>query len=417
MNKIGRAATLVVFIFLTVAVAACSGRPGPTGPRGETGPQGPPGPTGQQGLAGERGAAGQDGVSFTPPTLIGTAGCANCHEAYVDTFARSAHPQALTPVIDGQAPGFLPSTARRTPPEGLAWSDIAYVVGGVEWKALFVGNDGNLITGEAAQFNLDNNQLEAGNEYVAYHAGETLAFDCAACHATGTSAEGHQDDRPGMVGTFAQPGVQCEACHGPGSLHANNPQAFPMQISRDAAACRDCHMAGDLVVADGFIQHTTHEYGDLFPGKHALIDCVDCHDPHAGVVAPRAARQPFLRATCEGCHFRQAQVEKIHVRIRVDCVRCHMPQLIQNAIGVPTSFMADVQTHQVIINAEQIGQFAEDGRILPQLGLDTACRQCHNSELGIGPALTDETLLAAAEGYHEPEPTAVPVEAGATSAP
>ena len=161
----------------------------------------------------------------------------------------------------------------------------------------------------------------------------------------------------------------------------------------------------------------THEYGDLFPGKHALIDCVDCHDPHAGVVAPRAARQPFLRATCEGCHFRQAQVEKIHVRIRVDCVRCHMPQLIQNAIGVPTSFMADVQTHQVIINAEQIGQFAEDGRILPQLGLDTACRQCHNSELGIGPALTDETLLAAAEGYHEPEPTAVPIEAGATTAP
>ena len=49
MTKNGRAATLVVFIFLTVAVAACSGRPGPTGPRGETGPQGPPGPTGQEG--------------------------------------------------------------------------------------------------------------------------------------------------------------------------------------------------------------------------------------------------------------------------------------------------------------------------------------------------------------------------------
>ena len=372
---------------------------------------------GQEGPTGARGAAGQDGVSFTPPALIGSAGCANCHQAYVDTFARSAHPQALTPVVDGQAPRFLPSAARRTPPEGLAWADIAYVVGGVEWKALFVGNDGNLITGEAAQFNLDNNQLEAGNEFVAYHAGQTVPFDCAACHATGYSSRGNQDDRPGMVGTFAQPGVQCEACHGPGSLHANNPRAFSMEISRDAAACRACHMTGDVVAADGFIQHTTHEYGDLFPGKHALIDCVDCHDPHAGVVAPRAARQPFLRATCEGCHFRQAQVEKIHVRIRVDCVRCHMPQLIQNAIGVPTSFMADVQTHQVIINAEQIGQFAEDGRILPQLGLDTACRQCHNSELGIGPALTDETLLAAAEGYHEPEPTAVPIEAGATTAP
>ncbi len=76
-----------------------------------------------------------------------------------------------------------------------------------------------------------------------------------------------------------------------------------------------------------------------------------------------------------------------------------------------------MQTHQVIINAEQIGQFAEDGSILPQLGLDTACRQCHNSELGIGPALTDATLLAAAEGYHQPEPTPAPVETGATTTP
>jgi hypothetical protein len=91
-----------------------------------------------------------------------------------------------------------------------------------------------------------------------------------------------------------------------------------------------------------------------------------------------------------------------------------MPQLIQNAIGAPESFMADLKTHQVVINAGQIGQFTEDGGILPQIGLDYACRQCHNSNLGIGPSLSDEVLLAAAEGYHEPEPTAEPE---ATSAP
>lgn len=400
--KVGRTAILLLLATLALAVVACSSRPGPTGPQGQPGPQGPPGPTGQQGAAGERGPAGQDGASFTPAAFVGSEACANCHQDTYDTFAQSGHPHALVPIVDGRAPD-LPSTARRTPPEGLAWSDIAYVVGGYNWKALFVKTDGMLVTGEAAQFNLDNNQLEAGNEYVAYHAGEEKQFDCGSCHTTGFNGRETTDGMPGMVGTFFQAGVQCEACHGPGSLHVNNPRSFALKVSRDAQECRDCHMSGDTVVADGFIQHTDHEYGDLFPGKHRLIDCVDCHDPHAAVASPRQDHVPFLNATCAGCHFQQAQVEKVHIRIRVDCAQCHMPQLIQNAIGAPASFMADMKTHQVVINAAQIGQFAEDGSILPQIGLDYACRQCHNSELGIGPSLSDDVLLGAAQGYHEPE--------------
>ncbi len=81
-----------------------------------------------------------------------------------------------------------------------------------------------------------------------------------------------------------------------------------------------------------------------------------------------------------------------------------MPQLIQNAIGVPSSFRADMSTHQVVINPGQMSQFTAEGEILPQIGLEYACRQCHNAELGIGPNLSDDTLLAAAQGYHEPEP-------------
>jgi hypothetical protein len=399
-----RTAILLLLATLALAVAACSGRPGPTGPRGETGPQGPPGPTGPQGAAGERGPAGQDGASFTPAEFVGSAACANCHQGTYDTFVQSGHAHALTPVVDGEAPGFLPTTARRTPPEGLAWSDIAYVVGGFNWKALFVKTDGSLVTGEGAQFNLDNNQLEAGNEYVAYHAGEEKQFDCGTCHATGYNGREETAGMPNMVGTFVEPGVQCEACHGPGSLHVNNPRSFALKVSRDNQECRDCHMSGELVAADGFIQHTTHEYGDLFPGKHRLIDCVDCHNPHTAVVSPREDHEPFLEATCAGCHFQQAQVEKVHVRIRVDCADCHMPKLIQNAIGAPESFMADMMTHQVVINAEQMDQFAADGTILPQIGLDYACRQCHNAELGIGPNLSDTVLMDAAQGYHEPEP-------------
>lgn len=409
-----RLAGLLTILLLTMAVAACGGRPGPQGPQGPTGPQGPPGPTGPTGAAGERGPAGQDGVSFTPPTFVGSAACAECHQETYDVFQQSGHPWALTEVVDGQAPS-LPSREVRTPPEDLAWSDISYVVGGYHWKAHFVNSEGFLVTGEAAQYNLANDELEARAGFVPYHAGEELAFNCGSCHATGYSGQGNQNDLPGMTGTFVQAGVQCEACHGPGSLHVNDPYAFQPRVSRDAQECRSCHLTEAMAVADGFIQHDTVAYGDLFPGKHALIDCVDCHDPHAGVAAPQAAREDFLRATCAGCHSQQAQVEKVHVRIRVDCVDCHMPELIQNAVGDLATFRADLSTHQVVINPQQIGQFADDGSVLPQIGLDYACRQCHNSALGIGPVLTDEQLQAAAIGYHEPEP-AVETETGTEGA-
>ncbi|MFO7661654.1 MAG: cytochrome c3 family protein [Chloroflexota bacterium] len=411
-------AGVLIVLLLAIAISACGGRPGPQGPPGEPGPQGPPGPTGPSGVAGERGPAGQDGVSFTPPTFVGSEACAECHESTYNTFMASGHPWILTPVIDGQAP-LLPSGEVRNPPEEMTWDDISYVVGGYHWKAHFVNQDGFLVTGEAAQFNLRNLDLATGGDFVPYQSGETQVYDCGACHTTGYSTQGNQDNLAGMIGTFALPGVQCEACHGPSSLHVNNPYAFQPEISRDSQDCRSCHMTGEVVAADGFIQHDTIHYGDLFPGKHALIDCVDCHDPHAGVIAPREASEPFLQATCAGCHYEQAQNEKAHARIRVDCVACHMPELIQVALADLTTFQADLATHQVVINPQQIGQFADDGSVLPQIGLDYACRQCHNSGLGIGPALTDEELQAVAVGYHDPEsePMVESGEGEAESAP
>ena len=419
--KAGRPSGLLLVILLItmmLALAACSGRPGPVGPQGEPGPQGPPGPTGATGATGARGPAGQDGASFTPAQFVGSLTCAECHQDYYDRFIASGHPWILNPVDDA-APTSAGNRAIRALPEGLEWANVAYVVGGYNWKANFVDKAGNLVTGETAQLNFANRLLQTNEQLVPYHAGEELPYDCGTCHTTGYSTQGNQDGRAGITGTFALPGVQCEACHGAGSLHVNNPHSFTPRVDRDRQECTSCHMTGDLVAADGFIQHTGHEYGDLFPGKHAALDCVDCHDPHAGVVAPRAARQTYLRATCEGCHWQPALVQKpVHDRIRVECVDCHMPELIQVAVGNPAAFRADMATHQVVINAEQIAQFAADGSILPQIGLDYACRQCHNSAGGIGPALPDSTLLNVAQNYHSPLPTAEPTgEPGATATP
>jgi hypothetical protein len=225
-----------------------------------------------------------------------------------------------------------------------------------------------------------------------------------------------------MVGTWAFGGVQCEECHGAGSQHAENPISSKLAINRDNESCNACHtqgFEGELDVADGFIQH--HDsYDDLFQSKHLMLDCVVCHDPHTGVVQLREAELPTVQTNCEDCHFDQAQYEAGHNDIGgVDCIDCHMPRLIENAVADAEMHMGDLRIHVVSIDPTQIEQFNEDGTLTTtQLALNFACRSCHNPD-GRGPEVTNEELLSLAAGYHTPPPAveAAPVEEAPEEAP
>lgn len=417
---------LYLVIVTAFAAAGCTGGVGEQGPPGPEGPQGLPGSAGLQGPPGPSGPAGQDGLSFEYPTFIGSEVCAECHQELYDTFMLSGHPWKLNPVVNGQPPEY-PFSEVPNPPEGYTWDDITYVIGGYNWKARFIDQDGFIITGDedaTTQYNLFNEELELGNNWVAYHAGEETPYDCGTCHTTGYSTQGNQDGLPGLIGTWALPGIQCEECHGPGSLHANHPLAWELDIDRDAEACGDCHVRGgaeEVNAGGGFIEH--HEqYEELFQSKHITIDCVVCHDPHTGVVQLRQADAQTTRTTCENCHFAQAnnKPNETHTRFAIDCIDCHMPRVTKSALGIPEQFTGDIRTHLMAIQPDQIGQFSEDGTTaLSQLGLDFACRHCHNAD-GFAGEQEDEVLIEAATGYHEPpaaEPAIAEEEGTETDSP
>ena len=404
------ASTLLILLALSAFLVACAGDSGVPGPVGPEGAQGPPGPTGRTGDPGPAGAPGVNGVSFTPPEYVGSETCAECHEGVYDVAMLSGHAYQLNPVVDGAAPQY-PYSEVPDPPDGYEWSDIAYVVGGYHWKARFVDQDGYLITGDAGsttQYNLANDELDLGDDWVAYRPGEEAPYDCGTCHTTGYSAVGNQDGLPGLTGTWAEAGVKCEACHGPGSLHVNAPESFAMAIDRDAEMCSSCHITGtpdDLEVANGFIQHNEH-YGALFPSKHAVIDCVLCHDPHTGVVQLRETNAQTTRTVCEQCHYDQDAVQAVsrHGNVGVDCIDCHMPKLTVSAVGIEAQFSGDIRTHLVAIDPALTSQFDADGDLITaQISLDYACRSCHNPD-GFAGNATDEELRAAATGYHELPP-------------
>ena len=408
----------IAFILIGVLVlfmAACAGQQGEVGPAGPAGQQGIPGPAGQDGEQGPPGPPGRDGVSYSPPEFVGNEACAECHQEIYDTFMLSGHPYKLNPVVDGQPPDY-PFTELTTPPEGYTWDEISYVIGGYNWKARFIDQNGFIITGEdenaTTQYNFFNDEIGLGDNWVGYHPGEEKPYSCGTCHTTGYLAEGNQDGRPGLIGTWAFPGIQCEECHGPSSLHAGNPLAFRPIVDRDSESCGNCHSRGateSVNAKGGLIQH--HEqYEELFQGKHITLDCVVCHDPHAGVVQLRRTEQQTTRTSCENCHYAEGQTFKLEPH-PTECVACHMPRLTKSAVGDPERFTGDLRTHLMAIDPTQVGQFSEDGSVaLSQLSLDFACRSCHvPAGDGFASPKTDEELIEAATDYHlPPTPTPTP---------
>jgi hypothetical protein len=409
MQRIFLTGILIVAAMLLVACSGAEGPVGPAGPAGAPGPEGPQGPAGLTGAAGPAGAAGPTGADY-----IGDQTCSGCHKDIYDTYMKSGHPWKLNPVVNGQSPDY-PFTRITQLPQGYTWGDIAYVIGGYNWKARFINQEGYIITDAPGQtgnqdylnqWNFANAFVGKSEGWVKYNSGvENKPYDCGSCHTTGYRPGGNQDDLPGLIGAWAQPGIRCEACHGPGNLHITNPYGVSMKVERDGEMCGKCHRRGDVEqvnAKDGFIEH--HEqYEELFQSKHVLLDCVLCHDPHQGVVQLRKANEKTTRTSCENCHFKQAQYQKTHT---LPCETCHMPRLVKTAWGDPARFTGDIRTHLMAIDPNQISQFSEDGlTVISQIGLDYACRHCHVP--GSTLAKTDEELISAANGYHTPPPPEV----------
>lgn len=341
---------------------------------------------------------------------LGSAQCAACHKKIYETFMKSGHPWKLTKVVDGKPPE-RPFTQVPSPPEGYSWSDVSYMIGGYAWKARFLDKKGFIITGAdekaRTQWNFANPVVGKEAGWVAYNPGKKeMKYDCGPCHTTGYRPAGNQDGLPGIVGTWAEPGIQCEACHGPGSLHAANPYGVKVQVVRDSELCGKCHRRGPVEMVEakgGFIEH--HEqYEELFQSKHIVLNCSVCHDPHAGVMQFRQANKPTTRSQCTNCHFEKAkyQASEAHRAMEVACIDCHMPRVTKSAWGEPAKFTGDIRTHLMAIDPDQVDQFTPDGNYaLSQIGLNFACRHCH-IEGGKASPKSDQELKAKARGYHRP---------------
>ncbi len=207
---------------------------------------------------------------------------------------------------------------------------------------------------------------------------------CMSCH------NAMPDFVPGSENRFAEApdGIDCERCHGPGSIHVEakragevvdvtkeidrtivNPRKLP--IDRQFDVCRRCHMQGAAVwkrsplefrpalrlsdfenvfwprYADSTHQFIMASHPDRLqmsacftesrkrPETFGAMTCTTCHDPHVGV---KTLGADHYAQVCASCHTPEndnlcAEDEAVRARVGDNCVSCHMP--VSGSIDIP----------------------------------------------------------------------------------
>ena len=143
---------------------------------------------------------------------------------------------------------------------------------------------------------------------------------CVTCHDDKRAGMG----KHGLAVDSRTPaaGRGCETCHGPGSLHAEDPvNVKPMQFNLAAAAdvnatCTTCHNRGEHALWDG----SQHETRDL--------SCTTCHSVHSPKSEAKQLVEKTQRELCATCH--RDKIAKLdrsgHMPVRegkMECTSCH----------------------------------------------------------------------------------------------
>jgi hypothetical protein len=255
------------------------------------------------------------------PDYAGAAACQRCHAAEFSAQSATAHASAL---------------ARSKPPQPGEWAFGAgtqaitfvsrrdsehYVELGETW---FRKINGFALT--------PGHRDRAGVSYRIFDPSAAI-LRCFACHSTGPlSFDASEWIIP------HEPGVRCEACHGPAAAHARDPQrnkmADPKQLSAGDlnTLCGACHRmpaaAGDATDLhnpwNARHQPLLLAASACFRESRGGLSCVTCHASHA----PLERRLASYDAVCKNCHSSALHKLPRHAQPMAGraCADCHMPQ-------------------------------------------------------------------------------------------
>ncbi len=261
---------------------------------------------------------------------VGSAACRNCHANRFESQSKSEHAHALR-------------RAQATDPGPGSHAQWAF---GAGTKAItWVSQTGEESVAEhgltyyTATKSLAITPGHATSADMVYRTFDPVAtaLRCFRCHSTGPVTLGvNFQVQP------SEPGIHCEACHGPGRAHAESGGTGAIQNPKRLTAaqinalCGACHrQASDLDDDRDWTNawNVRHEPSYLhraacFRNSNGALSCLTCHDSHQ----PLKTAVSAYDARCTSCHPKVAHTTPIASRT---CVGCHMPQV---AIGANLKF-------------------------------------------------------------------------------
>jgi hypothetical protein len=377
-----------------------------------------------------------------PKAFVGSDTCKMCHLEHYDSWKMTMHSRMLQDAKANEDALIVPIDEKRIRadlakleeklkvPSDKVYvpkiDDILYTIGS-QWKQRYlVKKDGTLFI-TPIQYNADTHR------WVNYHEKDwdkrPWLKKCGGCHSTGADLE---------KGTFNEPGVACEACHGKGSWHAALPKTAvfekrltivnPAKLTMGVAAqiCGSCHNRGHATKVKGagwpvgyapgkaletYYESTSYEGGDVKhvyanefskghhqqfidwqQSKHAAegVTCTSCHYVHQiGIPPTRSQTMAAGSKQCLSCHeiLNNNLAHSIHSF--ANCVGCHMPRIAKSAES------GDIHSHVFVT-------------LLPRDTLENpkvpnSCQTCHKHK--------DADLKTLQEAYDKlavlPKPVAV----------
>ncbi|TAK34177.1 MAG: tetratricopeptide repeat protein [Saprospiraceae bacterium] len=201
--------------------------------------------------------------------------------------------------------------------------------------------------------------------------GRFLTIECISCHNQ------YPTPVPGSLNKFSEmpTGIECERCHGPGSVHVQeklaghlvdtaqmadptivNPRRLPRDLQLDL--CQRCHLQGVAVLNEGktfydfrpgmklndvmnvFLPRFTNSDKKFIMASQAdrlrlskcfknskSLSCLTCHHPHHSVKTTPSSK---YRKACLSCHSQNGLSEcsataQERAKASDRCEQCHMP--------------------------------------------------------------------------------------------
>ena len=221
----------------------------------------------------------------------------------------------------------------------------------------------------------------------------------------------------------------CEACHGPGDAHIQNPGNLATIISfshksktpveKQNAQCLTCHSGGQRIFWHGSIhennrlacsdchnpmtnfsshgltaresvnqtcfschkvQRAEFNKRSHMPLLEGKLSCTDCHNPHGSTTQP-LLKADSVNELCYGCHAeKRGPFLFEHAPVRENCLNCHNPHgsNFESLLTTPRPILCQ-QCHAQDGHPGQLltmGNLALGPRPDPRL-IATSCQTCH----------------------------------------